>query len=91
MSNRVRVWPPEGMRFRDPFSKTHIDPEEGMDVDADDSMIIKALANGDLVKEKPKARAKNALREVGTDQRKAQGVDSPTDSFVDGDDSEVHS
>jgi hypothetical protein len=90
MSNRVHVWPPEGRRFRDPFSMLHIDPVEGMDVDADDSMIIKALLNGDLVQEAPKSRPKNALREVGTDQRKAEGVTSPTDSYSDHDD-EVHS
>lgn len=84
MTEKLRVKPREGLLIRDPLTHNHI-PPEGALVDMEGSrgtVIRRHITAGDLIEisgEQP--AAKNALREVGTDQRKAEGVTSPTKSL----------
>ena len=82
-ADRRKVRPLDGKQIRDPFTKLRI-PAEGAEVVTTGSYgtVIQKLINAGDLEDLEAAPVKNALREVGTDQRKAEGVTSAAASLA---------
>ena len=79
MSERIKVWPREGLLIRDEYTHQHIEAGQEVVLTTHIRQLMKPGPNGedpDLYDHEPTRAPKNALREAFPDQRKATGLKS---------------